>query len=62
MKLAMALEEKQMDVRLLDRLLAEGKVTKAQVDKYFADLPDEEGNYEKVEDKAASADQATITE
>jgi hypothetical protein len=48
MKLAKALEEKVMDVRLVDRLLAEGKITKAQVDDYIAKLEDDEGNYTDV--------------
>lgn len=49
MKLAKALEEKMLDVRLVDRLLAEGKITKAEVDAYMANLEDDEGNYETVE-------------
>lgn len=48
MKLAKALEEKTMDVRLVDRLLAEGKITKAQVDEYLTKIEDSEGSYEKV--------------
>lgn len=62
MKLAMALDEKTMDVRLLDRLLAEGKVTKAQVDKYLADLVDDEGNYEVVDAAASNNSEEQITE
>ncbi len=48
MKLAKALNEKVMDVRLLDRLVAEGKVTKAEVDKAMSELEDCEGSYETV--------------
>ncbi|MDP7321609.1 MAG: hypothetical protein QF441_13440 [Bacteriovoracaceae bacterium] len=48
MKLAKALDEKVMDVRIMDRLLAEGKITKAQVDEYMKNLDDCEGSYEKV--------------
>lgn len=48
MKLAKALEEKTMDVRLVDRLVAEGKITKAQVDEYLANIEDSEGKYEKI--------------
>lgn len=54
MKLFKALTDKKMDSRLIDRLVAEGKVTKAEYDAYLADLPDEEGNYEVV-DAAANA-------
>lgn len=49
MKLREALDEKLMDVRLVDRLLAEGKITKEQFDKYKQALLDEEGNFEKVD-------------
>lgn len=45
MKLRMALEDKEMDLRLRDRLVAEGKVSTAQVDTYLNSLNDEEGNY-----------------
>lgn len=46
MKLREALEEKLMDVRLVDRLLAEGKITKEQYEKNQESLEDEEGNFE----------------
>ena len=41
MRLARALQEKLMDVRLRDILLAEGKVTKEQVDSYLNSLSDD---------------------
>lgn len=41
MRLARALQEKLMDVRLRDKLLAEGKVTKEQVDSYLNSLSDD---------------------
>jgi polyhydroxyalkanoate synthesis regulator phasin len=44
MKLRLALEEKLMDARLRDRLLAEGKITKEQVKKYLDSLTDEAKN------------------
>lgn len=46
MKLALALDDKKMDLRLVDRFLAEGKITKTEYDQYLASLADEEGNYE----------------
>jgi hypothetical protein len=61
MKLAMALNDKTMDVRLVDRLLAEGKVTKAQVNEYLTNLPDEEGNYIAA-DSNSSQSEEEITE
>jgi polyhydroxyalkanoate synthesis regulator phasin len=44
MKLRLALEEKLMDARLRDRLLAEGKITKEEVKKYLDSLTDESKN------------------
>jgi polyhydroxyalkanoate synthesis regulator phasin len=44
MKLRLALEEKLMDARLRDRLLAEGKITKEEVKKYLDSLADESKN------------------
>ncbi len=44
MKLRLALEEKLLDARLRDRLLAEGKITKEEVKKYLDSLPDEAKN------------------
>jgi len=41
MKLRKALDEKLLDVRLRDRLLAEGKITKEQLEKMLAQLPDD---------------------
>ena len=58
MKLFNALSDKQMDTRVIDRLMAEGKVTKAEYDAHLANLPDEEGNYEVVD----AAEQASTEE
>lgn len=44
MKLRLALEEKLMDVRVRDRLLAEGKITKEEVKKYLDNMADEGKN------------------
>lgn len=44
MKLRLALEEKMLDVRLRDRLLAEGKITKEDVEKFLASIPDDQAN------------------
>ncbi len=46
MKLKIALDEKMMDLRLRDRLLAEGKITQADVDKFLSNLDDESGKFE----------------
>mgnify|MGYP003688123501 CR=1 FL=1 len=58
MKLAKALKDKTMDTRLVDRLLAEGKITKAQVDEYNTQIEDCEGSYEVV----GSTTPAQVTE
>lgn len=44
MRLARALQEKLMDVRLRDKLIAEGKVTKEQVQTYLNSLEDSSNN------------------
>ena len=44
MRLRRALQEKQLDVRLRDKLLAEGKLTQEEVQKYLEQLPDDEQN------------------
>lgn len=44
MRLSIALDEKMMDVRLRDRLMAEGKITQKQVQDYISALPDDESN------------------
>ena len=49
MSLHNALKDKLLDVRLRDKLLAEGKLTKADVEKYLSALSDEAGNYTHTE-------------
>lgn len=44
MSLSDALKQKILDVRLRDKLLAEGKVTEEEVKKYLAELPDDQEN------------------
>ena len=44
MRLSRALEEKLLDLRLRDKLLAEGKITKAQVEEYLNKLDDDMEN------------------
>ncbi len=44
MRLAKALREKVMDLRLRDKLIADGKVTKAEVDEFLASIADDESN------------------
>lgn len=44
MKLRLALEEKLMDVRVRDRLVAEGKIPKEELKKYLESLSDDTKN------------------
>jgi len=44
MRLSRALQEKVLDLRLRDKLIAEGKVTKAQVEEYLNSLNDDQTN------------------
>lgn len=44
MRLSRALQEKIMDVRLRDKLIAEGKISKDEVKKFLDNLPDEAKN------------------
>lgn len=41
MELKIALEEKKFDKRILDRLLAEGKITQKEVDEQLSKLVEE---------------------
>lgn len=44
MRLSRALQEKLMDVRLRDKLVAEGKLTKEEVKKFLDTMADETKN------------------
>jgi hypothetical protein len=45
MRLGEALLDKNLDVRLRDKHLTDGKISASEVKKYTEALPDEEGNY-----------------
>lgn len=53
MRLSRALQEKLMDVRLRDKLLAEGKITKEEVKKYLDLMADETKNATWTEEESA---------
>ncbi len=44
MRLARALDEKKMDVRLRDKLVTENKISKDEVKQYFSSLADQTDN------------------
>jgi polyhydroxyalkanoate synthesis regulator phasin len=52
MRLSRALTEKLMDVRLRDKLLAEGKLTKEEVKKYLDAIGDEQKNSSYTDDNS----------
>jgi hypothetical protein len=62
MKLRIAMDDKKMDVRLRDRFITENIVSKSDIETYLSALPDDEGNYEVVEDKKESQNESEITE
>jgi hypothetical protein len=54
MELKLALDEKMMDNRLRDRLIAEGKLKKDEVEKSLKNLPDDTANMMTVEQAQAA--------
>lgn len=42
MRLNIALQEKLMDVRLRDKLVADGKISKTEVEEFLKSLPDDQ--------------------
>ncbi|MBC7714096.1 MAG: hypothetical protein H7177_12205 [Rhizobacter sp.] len=50
MRLSRALTEKLMDVRLRDKLLAEGKLSKEEVKKFLDGIADEQKNSSYTDD------------
>jgi len=64
MRLGRALQEKMMDVRLRDKLLAEGKISKAQVDEFLKKLPEDQSNamFAEIEDEKKVSAEQELTE
>lgn len=46
-----ALKSKIHDIRLRDRLIAEGKITREEMEKVLKSLPDDEANLEVIKTK-----------
>jgi hypothetical protein len=55
MKLRLALEEKLLDLRVRDRLLAENKISKEDVKKYLDNLADDNKNSVPLDQDEAAA-------
>jgi len=49
------LGDKVVDKRIVERNITKGLVTKQQYEQHLADLPDQEGSYDRVEVEAAEA-------
>ena len=66
MRLSEALAAKMMDVRLRDKLVSEGKITKAQVQEFMKSLEDDTDNAEYADNTKKSkplvSDKAYATE
>ncbi len=65
MELFEALEQKKYDLRMIDRLVEEGKLSKSEVKSYLASLVDDESScefveIEKQEDESVEAPAAAI--
>lgn len=52
MKLRIAMDDKKMDVRLRDRFMTEGRISKSEVETYLSSLDDDSANMERVEDSS----------
>ena len=55
MRLSKALKNKEMDVRLRDKLLSDGTLDKGEVKKYLTDLVDDETNMKLTDEGAKPA-------
>ena len=62
MKLKLSLEDKQMDVRLRDRFVQEGKISSKDVDGYLNDLADEAGNMMVITEDTNKSEESNSTE
>ena len=63
MRLSKALQDKMLDTRLRDKLVAEGKVTAAEVESFLNSLPDDAANKtttDEVEAKRMNAHSVTV--
>jgi hypothetical protein len=59
MKLAKALKEKTMDIRLVDRLVGEGKVSQSEYNEHISAIEDDEGKYEIIGANSSTATEVT---
>ncbi|WP_372654946.1 hypothetical protein [Halobacteriovorax sp.] len=50
MRLSKALQDKELDKRLRDKLVAEGKLSKADVESFINSLPDDAANMTTTEE------------
>lgn len=55
MRLREALNNKKFDVRLQDKLIAEGKLSKEDVASHLDKLPDDQKNLQTIQDKKSAS-------
>ncbi|OUR97022.1 hypothetical protein A9Q84_11865 [Halobacteriovorax marinus] len=63
MRLNKALNDKLLDKRLRDKLVSEGKLPKADVEKFLNDLPDDAANMtttDEVDEKLRASQSVTV--
>jgi len=63
MRLNRALNDKILDKRLRDKLVTEGKLSKAEVEKFLNDLPDDSANMtttDEIDDQLRASQSITV--
>ncbi|ATH07529.1 hypothetical protein BIY24_06100 [Halobacteriovorax marinus] len=61
MRLSKALEDKMLDKRLRDKLVAEGKLSAAEVEKFLNSLPDDGANMTTTEEVEGNSSSESVT-
>ncbi|MGB5702089.1 MAG: hypothetical protein WBM48_04690 [Polyangiales bacterium] len=56
------LGDKVVDKRIVERNITKGLVTKQQYEQHLADLPDQEGAYDRVEVEQGDSDEDALLE
>lgn len=61
MRLSKALQDKMLDKRLRDKLVAEGKLSTAEVEKFLNEIPDDAANMTTTEEVEESNTTESVT-
>ncbi|GEM_PF-1028185 len=62
MRLSKALQDKELDKRLRDKLVAEGKLSKADVENFINNLPDDAVNMTTTEEAEGTSTESVTVE